>query len=128
MYLSLLLKHLPASLLQFAVKHKGDDRIALVTDATRFGGMEDGAEKQLGISNVIIEDGVAKLPDRSAFAGSICTSNRLVRNMIQLAGVSLLDAVKMITVNPARMAGLQPVDKPIVRLADQEKGRDILSK
>lgn len=99
-------RHLPASLLKFAVKHKGTDRIAIITDATRFGGMQDGAEKDYNIKDIIIEDGVAKLPDRSAFAGSICTTNRLVRNMIELSGVSLLDSVKMATVNPARMAGL----------------------
>lgn len=99
-------KHLPASLLKFAVKHKGIDRIAIITDATRFGGMPDGAEKLYNIENIIIEDGVAKLPDRSAFSGSVCTTNRLVRNMIELAEVTLLEAVRMATVNPARMAGL----------------------
>ena len=57
--------------------------------------------------NFIIEDGVAKLPDRSSFAGSVCTTNKLVRNMIELAGVSLLDAVRMATANPARMARLR---------------------
>ena len=52
---------------------------------------------------VIIEDGVAKLPDRTAFAGSISTMDNLVRNMIALAGVPLTDAVKMATLTPARI-------------------------
>ena len=99
-------KHLPASLLQFAVKHKGVDRICIITDATRGAGLPDGAEKTLGNVNFIIEDGVAKLPDRSAFSGSVCTTNRLVRNMRDMAGVSLLEAVRMSTANPARVAGL----------------------
>ena len=99
-------KHLPASLLKFAVKHKGIDHIAIVTDATRFAGLPDGAEKIYGFTGVIIEDGVAKVPDRSCFSGSCATTNRLVRNMIQMADVTLTDAVRMATANPARMAQL----------------------
>lgn len=99
-------KHLPASLLRFAVKHKGVDRICVVTDATRCAGLPDGAEKMFENPGFIIEDGVAKLPDRSAFSGSVCTTNRLVRNMRDMAGVSLLDAVRMASANPARVAGL----------------------
>ena len=99
-------KHLPPSLLKFAVKHKGVDRIAIVTDATRFAGLPDGAEKIYGFTGVIIEDGVAKVPDRSCFSGSCATTNRLVRNMIRLADVTLTDAVRMATANPARMAQL----------------------
>jgi N-acetylglucosamine-6-phosphate deacetylase len=52
---------------------------------------------------VIIEDGVAKLPDRSSFAGSVATTDRLVRNMVNMAEVSLLDAVTMMTLTPARI-------------------------
>src|SRR5258708_6307014 len=55
---------------------------------------------------VIIEDGVAKLPDRSAFAGSVATADLLVRNMIQLADVPLCDAVRMMTSTPAVIMGV----------------------
>ena len=55
----------------------------------------------------MIEDGVAKLTDRSAFAGSVATADRLVRNMRDLAGVPLLDAVRMITYNPACVMRIQ---------------------
>lgn len=99
--------HLPASLLKFAVKHKGLDRIAIVTDATRFAGLPDGAEKIYGFTDVVIEDGVAKVPDRSCFSGSCATTNRLVRNMIELADLTVADAVRLATANPARMANLR---------------------
>jgi len=46
---------------------------------------------------VIIEDGVAKLPYRILFAGIVTTAGRLVRTMILMAGVSLIEAVKMMT-------------------------------
>lgn len=102
-------KHLPAPLLQLLYKIKGPDRIALVTDAMRGAGMPEG-ESILGNIDtglkVIVEDGVAKLPDRSAFAGSVATTNHLVRNMVRLAGVSICDAVKMLTATPARIMGV----------------------
>ena len=101
--------HLPKSLLQLVYKIKGADKIALVTDSMRGAGMTEG-ETILGSldsgQRVIIEDGVAKLPDRSAFAGSIATADRLVRTMVKTAGIPLLDAVKMMTATPARIIGV----------------------
>jgi N-acetylglucosamine-6-phosphate deacetylase len=58
---------------------------------------------------IFIEDGVAKLPDRSAFAGSVATADRLVRNIVQLAELPLTDAVKMAAKTPARIFGLDGV-------------------
>ena len=55
---------------------------------------------------VIIEDGVAKLPDRSSFAGSVATTDRLVRTMIKIAEVPVIEAVKMMTSTPARIIGI----------------------
>jgi len=101
--------HLPAPLLKLIYKIKGPDRIALVTDAMRAAGMPPG-ESILGSlkkgQKVIVEDGVAKLTDRTAFAGSVATADRLVRNMINLAGVNLFNAVKMITATPATIMGI----------------------
>lgn len=98
--------HLPTPLLQLILKIKGVDKIALITDAMRAAGT-DLKESILGSRKdglkVIVEDGVAKLPDRSSFAGSIATSDRLVRTMIKMAGVSLIDAVRMMTLTPARI-------------------------
>ena len=100
--------HLPAPLLQFVYRFKGPDKIALVTDSMRGAGMPDGLSVLGSRKNgqqVLIEDGVAKLMDRSAFAGSVATTDRLVRNMIRLGGASLPDAVKMATETPARIMG-----------------------
>ena len=100
--------HLPADLLRLIYKIKGPDNIALITDSMRGAGMPEGESVLGSLKNglsVIIEDGVAKLPDRTAFAGSVAFSDRLVRNMIQMAGVPLVDAVKMATKTPARIIG-----------------------
>lgn len=106
--------HLPKSLLQFVYKFKGPDKTALVTDSMRGAGMPDG-ESILGSLNkgqkVIIEDGVAKLPDRTAFAGSVATTDRLVRTMVNIAEVPLEEAVRMMTLTPACMMKI-----------DQQKG------
>ena len=99
-------RHVPAPLLQLALKIKGPSRIALITDAMRGAGMPEG-EFILGNKNsglkAIVEDGVAKLPDRSSFAGSVATTDRLVWTMINMAKVSVIDAVKMMSYTPARI-------------------------
>ncbi len=101
--------HLPAPLLQLAYKIKGAARTALITDAMRGAGMPDG-DSVLGNLHhglkVVVEDGVAKLPDRSSFAGSVATTDRLVRTMIREGGVSLPEAVQMMTATPAAILGL----------------------
>ncbi|MDD4776712.1 MAG: N-acetylglucosamine-6-phosphate deacetylase [Fermentimonas sp.] len=98
--------HIPRPLLQFVYKFKGVDKIALCTDSMRGAGMPDG-ESILGSlkegQRVIIEDGVAKLPDRTSFAGSVATADRLIRTMVNIAGVSIQEAVKMMTLTPARI-------------------------
>lgn len=100
--------HLPAELLQMAYRFIGPKRLCLITDAMRGAGQTSG-ESILGSlesgQRVIIEDGVAKMPDRKAFAGSVATTDRLVRNMVRLAGASLPDAIEMMTATPARIIG-----------------------
>lgn len=101
--------HLPKSLLQLVYKIKGAGRIALITDSMRAAGMPEG-EYKLGSlkkgQTVVVEEGVAKLPDRTAFAGSVATADRLVRTMVETAGIPLTDAVKMMTATPARILGI----------------------
>jgi N-acetylglucosamine-6-phosphate deacetylase len=101
--------HLPPPLLKLVYKIKGADKTALITDAMRAAGMPEGESILGSIQNglkVIIEDNVAKLPDRSSFAGSVATADRLVRNMVNLAEVPLCNAVKMITATPAAIIGI----------------------
>ncbi|MCL2772690.1 MAG: N-acetylglucosamine-6-phosphate deacetylase [Oscillospiraceae bacterium] len=102
-------RHLPPELLRLICKLKGIDKISLVTDSMRGAGMGEGPSLlgRVGESMpCIIEDGVAKLPDRSAFAGSVATADILVRTMVKEAGVSIPNAVKMMTKNPASILGL----------------------
>ncbi len=101
--------HLPAELLRLVTKTKPVREIVLVTDAMRAAGTNQ-TTAALGARGsgpvALIEDGVAKLPDRSAFAGSIATADRLLRVITREAGVSLPDAVAMLTCNPAAAVGV----------------------
>ena len=102
--------HLPSPLLKLVYKIKGPLRTALITDAMRAAGMPEGDSILGGLKNgtqVIVEDGVAKLPDRTSFAGSVATTDRLVRTMITMGGVSLPDTIQMISETPARIMGIQ---------------------
>lgn len=95
--------HLPPELLRMIVKIKGVDRVCLITDAIRFGGLSAGEVG--GAVPYVIEDGVAKLADRSAFAGSIATVDVLVERTVA-AGIPLCDVVRMMTETPAAVMGL----------------------
>lgn len=114
--------HLPAPLLKLIYKIKGTGRIALITDAMRAAGTQD-TESILGSREngleVLVEDGVAKLPDRTSFAGSVATTNRLVRTMIQIAEVPIIEAVRMMTLTPAR---IMKIDKHKGSIAQGKDG------
>lgn len=101
--------HLPPELLRLVYKSKGPDNICMVTDSMRGAGMPEGPSVLGRIQDgmpCVIEDGVAKLKDRTAFAGSVATFDRLVRVFHKEAGVPLEDCVKMASTTPARMLGL----------------------
>ncbi len=100
-------KHIPRETMLLCFKIKGADRVALVTDAMRAAGTDVTesilGEKETG-TRVIVEDGVAKLPDRSFFAGSVATMDRCLKTAVGY-GVPLCDAVKSCSLTPARIAG-----------------------
>jgi N-acetylglucosamine-6-phosphate deacetylase len=114
-------KHLPAQLLRLIYKVKGPQGICLSTDSMRAAGQEV-KQSILGSREdgrrVPVEDGVAFMPDRQSFAGSVATADRLVRTMVRLAEVPLVEAVRMLTHTPARVMGLD------ARKGSLEPGKD----
>ena len=102
--------HLPSELLRFVYKIKGSDRICLVTDAIRAAGMPDGAKTKIGSLksglDVVVEDGVAKLPSRESFAGSAATFDRLYRTMAEATGADMVELSRMASSTPARVMHL----------------------
>lgn len=102
--------HLPPELLRLILKCKNHGDICLVTDSMRGAGMPDGpsllGSRKNGVP-VIIEGGIANMPDFTSFAGSVATTDRLVRVMVQEAGLPVWEAVKMASLNPASFLGIQ---------------------
>lgn len=101
--------HLPVSLLKLILKNKDISRIALVTDSIRAAGENAThtvvGDRETGLK-AIVEGGVAKLPDRTAFAGSVATADKLVQTMVNKAGVRLVEAIEMMTATPAKIMGV----------------------
>jgi N-acetylglucosamine-6-phosphate deacetylase len=69
-------------------------------------------------NKVIIEDGVAKLKDRSAFAGSVATADRLIKTLVCECDVPVPTAVKMLTEIPAKLLNMQD------KIGSLEKGKN----
>ena len=99
-------KHLPPDLIKMIIKIKGTDKVALVTDSMEIAGT-DIKEGNLSGIDFIVEDGVCKLKDRSAFAGSVATADRLVQTLVFECGFSIPTAVKMLTKVPAEILKVQ---------------------
>jgi len=111
--------HVPPTILRMAYKMKGVERMALITDALACA----ASDSQVAFDpRVVIEDGVCKLSDRSALAGSIATTDRLIRTMVQQAEIPLEDACRMVSETPARIMGV--LDRKGTLQAD--KDADIL--
>lgn len=97
--------HLPPELIRMIVKIKGREKVCLTTDALSAAGLDATAGELNGVQ-YIVEDGVCKLPDRSAFAGSIATSDRLVRTCVKQVDLSVVDSVYMASTVPATLLGV----------------------
>ena len=96
--------HMHPAVLKLSWKCKGTDRSVLITDGMCASGLPDGIY-QLGELPVTVKDGVART-DCGSLAGSTLSLNRAIKNMIQLAGIPELDAVRMASEIPARTLGV----------------------
>lgn len=111
--------HVPPGMLRLLIQAKGVQRVALTTDAISAAGCGPGRYSLMGL-DVIVDDAapdpldlspasgryVAKLADGSALAGSVATMDQAIRTAVEQAGLSITDAVKMATLVPARIHGL----------------------
>jgi N-acetylglucosamine-6-phosphate deacetylase len=95
--------HLNPHIVRLAIKAKGPDRVALITDAFSATGLPEGTHT-LGPHRVTVKGALCTL-ENGTIAGSIITMNVAVRNAIQFAGVSLVEAVRMSSLIPAQVAG-----------------------
>lgn len=99
-------RHVPKECVQLALKIKGEKKVCGITDATRISCTDMKCGKLGSLKNgteVIVDDGVAKLPDMSSYAGSICTMDRALKVLCIDYGVGILTASKMLSSNPAAL-------------------------
>lgn len=92
--------HVPPTILRLIYKIKGVERACVITDALACAASDSNTAFD---PRVIIEDGVCKLADRSALAGSVATMDRLIRTLVQKAEIPLEDAVRMASETPAKI-------------------------
>jgi len=83
----------------------GSQRVVLITDAIPGAGLPNGTYNSIG-QTIIVKDGMATL-ENGTLAGSTAMLNYCVRNVHQMAGASLLEAVRMASLNPAKVIGMQ---------------------
>ncbi|WP_295429199.1 N-acetylglucosamine-6-phosphate deacetylase [Prevotella sp.] len=95
--------HVPPVMLKVVHKIKGVERMALITDSLAYAASEGDVSAE---PRVIMEDGVCKLADRSALAGSIATMDTLIRTCIQKANIPMEDAFRMASETPAKIMGV----------------------
>ncbi|GAB3997665.1 N-acetylglucosamine-6-phosphate deacetylase [Nocardioides marmoraquaticus] len=96
--------HLHPQVLALAARSAAG-RFALVSDAMAAAGAPDG-DYRLGALDVEVRQGVARLSDSGAIAGSTLVLADAVRFSTQVAGLPLADAVRAATTTPAEAVGL----------------------
>jgi N-acetylglucosamine-6-phosphate deacetylase len=99
--------HLDPSFLRVALRSKSVERTILVTDAAAPAGSAVG-EYRLGELDVeLTGDDRVVLAGTQKLAGSALRMNHAIANLVRIGGVSLRDAIRTVTINPARLIGLE---------------------
>lgn len=110
-------KHLPPELIKTIIKIKGVDKVALITDSLEIAGT-DIKEGVMSGTEFIVEDGVCKLKDRSAFAGSVATADILIQTLVKDCDFDIPTAVKMLTEVPAKILNINKGEIAVGKDAD----------
>jgi N-acetylglucosamine-6-phosphate deacetylase len=113
-------KHLPPELIKLVVKAKGIDKVCVVTDAFRGAGMPSGVYTfgPKDGQEAVVQDGMSVMPDRTGYASGVVRMKDHIQTLINLVGLSLTDAVKMATIIPAKIIGVDD------RMGSLEVGKD----
>ena len=102
--------HIPREDIYLAIKIKGAEKVSVITDGTRLSGTSEKFGKLGSLKagrDVIVEDGVAKLPDRTSFAGSIATMDRCLQVLVLRYGFDLKTASILLSLAPAKCMGAE---------------------
>lgn len=109
--------HVPPTILRMIYLVKGVEKTALITDALACSASDSSVAFD---PRVIIEDGVCKLSDRSALAGSVATMDRLIKTAVKIAGIPFADAIRMSSETPARIMGIERTKGSLIPAKDAD--------
>ena len=99
-------KHLPPTLMKLAYHSIGPHRLCVISDATSGAGLPEGSRFRMGEMEYEVVDGVGMMFDRSAFAGSSTLLNQMIPILTREVGIPLPEAIRMVSLNPARVLNL----------------------
>ena len=97
--------HLHPAIVRLLWKTKGPQRLVAITDSIMAAGLPDG-NYHLGVNQVVVENGDAKLASDGTRAGSTLTQDRALRNLLSFTGLSLEEILPVLTENPAKLIGV----------------------
>jgi N-acetylglucosamine-6-phosphate deacetylase len=97
--------HIPKNMVAISLRAKGLDKSVLITDAMAAAGMPDG-KYRLGGKEVEVNRGIAQ-DSSGRLAGSTLTMDKAIANVIRFTGITLEDAIRLATLNPATVLGLE---------------------
>jgi len=92
--------HIAPSLMQLALKVKGPEKLAIITDGSSLTGLRPGTYTRLG-TEIVLEEDISYVADRSAYAGSVATMDQCVRVAVESMNLALTDAFRMASLTPA---------------------------
>ena len=98
-------RHLHPGSVRMLLACKGWDKVVAITDSIQAAGLPDG-HYRLGVNDVVVVDGDAKLASNGVRAGSTLTTGQALKNLVQFTGESVEKVLPLLTANPARLIGM----------------------
>lgn len=98
-------RHLHPGIVRLLLKVKGLDRVVAITDSIMAAGLPDG-KYHLGVNEVVVEDGDAKLASDGTRAGSTLTQDTALLNLLAFTGRRIEEILPLLTENPAKLASV----------------------
>lgn len=98
-------RHLHPGVVRLLIKTKGLDRVVAITDSIMAAGLPDGNYK-LGVNDVVVVDGDAKLASNGVRAGSTLTTGQALKNIMAFTGRPVEEVLQLLTENPAKLIGV----------------------
>lgn len=99
-------RHLHPGVVRLLLKIKGMNRVVAITDSIMAAGLPDG-KYTLGVNDVEVIDGDARLPGGGPRAGSTLTAVSALKNLVKFTGRSVEELIPLLTLNPATLLHME---------------------